>query len=224
MLLMNGRKMSKSDGNTITPPQLFSGDSEHISKSYTPMVIRFFMLQSHYRSTLDLTDEALLAAEKGYKRLMEANKILHAMSHPSGGSAGTLDKEVKELMNGAFEEMNDDFNTPKALAKLFELVTKVNGLKAGHLSFSELTAETLDQLKKTFHTLIFTIFGLKDDLQVASAAGNGKMDGLMQLVIEMRANARANKDWGTSDKIRDTLKELKIQLKDGKEGTSWTVD
>ena len=97
-------------------------------------------------------------------------------------------------------------------------------MKAGHLSFTEISTDTLAQLKTLFHTLIFTIFGLKDDMQVASAAGNGKLDGLMQLVIEMRANARANKDWGTSDKIRDTLKELKIQLKDGKDGTSWTID
>lgn len=224
MLLMNGRKMSKSDGNTITPQQLFTGDSPHITKAYSPMMLRFFMLQSHYRSTLDLTDDALQAAEKGYKRLMEANKILHAMSHPGGGGAGALDKEIQALMAGAFEEMNDDFNTPKALAKLFELVTKVNGLKAGHLPFNEITEETLAQLKTLFRTLIFNIFGLKDDLQVANAAGNGKLDGLMQLVIEMRANARANKDWGTSDKIRDTLNELKIQLKDGKDGTSWSID
>jgi len=224
MLLMNGRKMSKSDGNTITPQQLFTGDSPHITQAYSPMMLRFFMLQSHYRSTLDLTNDALLAAEKGYKRLMEANKHLHAMSHPGGGSAGALDKEIQTLINGTFEEMNDDFNTPKALAKIFELVTKVNGLKAGHLPFNEITAATLEQLKTHFHTVIFTIFGLKDDMQVASAAGNGKLDGLMQLVIEMRANARVNKDWGTSDKIRDTLKELKIQLKDGKDGTSWTID
>ncbi len=221
MLLMNGRKMSKSDGNTITPQQLFTGDSEHISKAYSPMMLRFFMLQSHYRSTLDLTDDALLAAEKGYKRLMEANNILHAMSHPGGGSAGALDKEIHTLMSGAFEEMNDDFNTPKALAKLFELVTKVNGLKAGHLPFNEITEDTLAQLKTLFHTLIFNIFGLKDDLQVANAAGNGKLDGLMQLIIELRATARANKDWTTSDKIRDTLKELDIQLKDEKNKTIW---
>ena len=223
MLLMNGRKMSKSDGNSITPQQLFTGDSEHISKGYSPMALRFFMLQSHYGSTLDLTDAALLAAEKGYRRLMEGNKTLQALAHTGKGAANELDKEINALIEGVTAEMNDDFNTPKALAKLFELVSKINGLKAGHLSFNDVTAATLAQLKATFQTFIFDIFGLKDDAQ-AGAADNGKMDGLMQLVIDMRATARTNKDWGTSDKIRDTLKELKIQLKDGKEGTEWSVD
>ena len=223
MLLMNGRKMSKSDNNSITPQQLFTGDSEHISKGYSPMMLRFFMLQSHYRSTLDLTDDALLAAEKGYRRLMDANKALSAMTHPGKGKAGALDKEIQTLIAGVATEMSDDFNCPKALAKIFELVTKVNGLKAGHLSFEEITAETLEQIKATFQTYIFDIFGLKDDAQAAGGA-NDKMDGLMQLVIDMRATARTNKDWGTSDKIRDTLQALKIKLKDGKDGTEWTVE
>ncbi len=223
MLLMNGRKMSKSDNNSITPQQLFTGDSEHISKGYSPMMLRFFMLQSHYRSTLDLTDDALLAAEKGYRRLMDANKALSAMTHPGKGNAGALDKEIQTLIAGVATEMSDDFNCPKALAKIFELVTKVNGLKAGHLSFEEVTAETFEQIKATFQTYIFDIFGLKDDAQ-AAGGDNGKMDGLMQLVIDMRATARTNKDWGTSDKIRDTLQALKIKLKDGKDGTEWTVE
>lgn len=223
MLLMNGRKMSKSDNNSITPQQLFTGDSEHISKGYSPMMLRFFMLQSHYRSTLDLTDDALLAAEKGYRRLMDANKALSAMTHPGKGKAGALDKEIQTLIAGVATEMSDDFNCPKALAKIFELVTKVNGLKAGHLSFEEITVETLEQIKATFQTYIFDIFGLKDDAQAAGGA-NDKMDGLMQLVIDMRATARTNKDWGTSDKIRDTLQALKIKLKDGKDGTEWTVE
>ncbi len=223
MLLMNGKKMSKSDGNSITPQQLFTGDSEHISKGYSPMMLRFFMLQSHYRSTLDLTDDALLAAEKGYRRLMDANKALAAMTHPGKGSAGDLDKEIQTLIAGVSSEMSDDFNCPKALAKIFELVTKVNGLKAGHLSFDEVTAETFEQIKATFQLYIFDIFGLKDDAQ-AAGGDNSKMDGLMELVIDMRATARTNKDWGTSDKIRDTLQALKIKLKDGKDGTEWTVE
>ena len=221
MLLMNGKKMSKSDGNSITPPQLFTGDSEHISKGYSPMMLRFFMLQSHYRSTLDLTDDALLAAEKGYRRLMEANKTLQGLSHPGKGSAGALDKEMNSLITGVSEEMNDDFNCPKALAKLFELVSKINGLKAGHSSFSDIRPETWAQLQATFNTFLFDIFGLKDDTQ---ADDNGALDGLMELVLDMRASARSNKDWGTSDKIRDTLKALKIQVKDGKEGTEWSIE
>ena len=145
------------------------------------------------------------------------------MTHPGKGKAGALDKEIQTLIAGVATEMSDDFNCPKALAKIFELVTKVNGLKAGHLSFEEVTVETFEQIKATFQTYIFDIFGLKDDAQVAGG-DNDKMDGLMQLVIDMRATARANKDWGTSDKIRDTLNELKIQLKDGKDGTSWSID
>jgi len=222
MLLMNGRKMSKSEDNSITPQQLFSGNSDHVSKGYSPMMIRFFMLQSHYRSTLDLTDEALLAAEKGYKRLMEGNKTLQGLAYTGNETEGALDKELNDLIDKVFQEMNDDFNTPKALARLFELVPKVNGLKDGHLSFDEITSYTLDRLKSTFQVFIFDIFGLSDEAH--GGQDNGSMDGLMNLIIDIRQSSRANKDWGTSDKIRDTLTALKIQLKDGKEGTTWVKE
>lgn len=220
MLLMNGKKMSKSDGNTITPQQLFSGDSEHISKGFSPMVIRFFMMQSHYRSTLDLTDEALLAAEKGYRRLMEANKTLQEMVYAGKGNAGTLDEEINQLIQKVHEEMSDDFNTPKALAVLFELATKVNSIKGGQLSMDGLTENTLNLLKQTYSDFIYTIFGLQDEMEAGSESGE-MVDGLMNLIIDIRQTARESKDWGTSDKIRDTLKDLEIVLKDGKDGTSW---
>jgi cysteinyl-tRNA synthetase len=220
MLLMNGRKMSKSDGNTITPDQLFTGESDHISKGYSPMVIRFFMLQSHYRSTLDLTDDALLAAEKGYRRLMEANKTLQEMAYTGNGNAGKLDEELRQLIGKVHEEMNDDFNTPKALAVLFELASKVNSLKGGQLSMNDVAENTLGLLKKTYHDFIYTIFGLKDELD-SSSGGGELVNGLMQLIIDIRQGARSNKDWATSDLIRDALKALEIELKDGKEGTSW---
>lgn len=223
MLLLNGKKMSKSDGNTISPYQLFSGDSPHVSKGYSPMVVRFFMLQTHYRSTLDLTDEALQAAEKGYRRLLEANQVLQGLVHPGAGQPGALDAEIRSLMDLVGEEMCDDFNTPKALARLFELVSKINSLKDGHLSFDGLTAETLDALKGLFHDYIFDVMGLTDEMQGGGDTGN-TLDGLMQLIIEMRQDARVRKDWGTSDKIRDTLKELNIALKDSKEGTSWSKE
>jgi len=227
MLLMNGKKMSKSIdpetgvSNSITPEELFTGDNANISKAFSPMVIRFFMLQSHYRSTLDLTDAALIAAEKGYRRLMEANKILQGFAKPENGIANELDSEINELIEKTHTDMSNDFNTPMAMARLFELVPKINGLKEGHLLFTDLTADTLDKLKQTFSDFIYTIFGLKDELD-SSASGNSSMDGLMQLVIELRQGARESKDWGTSDKIRDTLAKLEIQLKDGKEGTSWS--
>lgn len=220
MLLMNGKKMSKSEDNSITPVQLFTGNSSHISKAYSPMVIRFFMMQTHYRSTLDLTDAALQAAEKGYRRLMEGNKILQGMAHPGNGNAGDLDKDINATIDQAFLDMSDDFNTPKALASLFDLVTKVNSLKGGQLSFNDLTAETLERMKKTFSDFIFDIFGLKDE--DFDSSGDGVVDGLMNLILDMRQSARTNKDWGTSDKIRDALKELNIMVKDGKEGASWS--
>jgi len=223
MLLLNGKKMSKSEGNSIMPGELFTGQSQHLSKAYSPMVVRFFMLQTHYRSTLDLTDEALQAGEKGYRRLMEGNKVLQgfdADSLPLATQPGVLDKEINALMDLAFDDMSDDFNTPKALASLFELVTKVNSLKGGQLAFSDLTAATLERLKKTFNDFIFNIFGLlTEDFD---SSGDGVAEGLMKLILDMRQTARTNKDWGTSDKIRDALKELDIVVKDGKEGATWS--
>jgi cysteinyl-tRNA synthetase len=222
MLLMNGRKMSKSDGNTISPGELFTGESTHVSKGYSPMAVRFFMLQTHYSSTLDLTDEALQAAEKGYRRLMEASKSLSNMKPAANAEAGKEDQEILDLMTLAKTEMDDNFNTPKALGRMFELSSKINSLKDGHLPLSEVSAETLEALKTFFHGFVFDIFGLKDE-STASGEDSGLVDGLMDFVIEMRADARENKDWPTSDKIRDKMKELKVQLKDGKDGTSWTA-
>ena len=216
MLLMNGRKMSKSDGNTITPQQLFTGDSEHISKAYSPMVIRFFMIQSHYRSTLDLTDASLLAAEKGFKRLMDANRALQALT--STTSEGSLDEELNKMIDAAFAEMNDDFNTPKALARLFEIVPKINSFKEGKIAMDQIGEETLNRLKHSFKTFIFDIFGLMDQMEEGSSEGIKALDGVMNLVIDMRKDARANKDWGTADKIRDSLKTAGVQIKDGKDG------
>ncbi len=218
MLLMNGKKMSKSDGNTISPEQLFSGESEHIQKGYSPMVVRFFILQSHYRSTLDINDEALLAAEKGYKRLMEGYKTLSSLE-VSGSTAGEKDTEILNLVEGAVEDMNDDFNTPRAMAKYFELVSIVNGLNDGKIDKSSVMQSTLETAVEKMRSMVFDVFGLMEE----KAADGGPMDGLMQLVIELRQEARNNKDWGTSDKIRDTLNELEILIKDGKDGTTWSL-
>lgn len=220
MLLMNGKKMSKSDGNSVNPPQLFSGDSEHLSKGYSPMAVRFFMLQSHYRSTLDLTDEALAAAEKGFRRLMEGNKVLQEMKHPGSGNANALDTELNQMIDQAFEEMNDDFNTPKTLAKLFEMVTKINSINGGQLDINDITVSTLERLQKAFSDFIYVILGLKDE--EIGEEGNSIVDGLMDIILEMRQAARDRKDWGASDRIRDALGALEIQVKDGKEGASWT--
>lgn len=220
MLLMNGKKMSKSDGNHISPAELFTGNSEHISQGYSPMTLRFFMLQAHYRSTLDLTDTALLAADKGFKRLMESYENLQGLKAPEQTVDTPLKNELIKGLQTAYEEMDDDFNAPKALARLFELASKINSLKDGHISISEVDAETISILNKGFKEFIEDIFGLH-------AEGGGSedqetLDGVMQLIIDLRQSAREGKDWATSDKIRDTLAALNLQLKDGKEGTSWS--
>ena len=228
MLLMNGKKMSKSDGNSVTPEQLFTGDSEHLSKGYAPMAVRFFMLQSHYRNTLDLSDTALQAAEKGYHRLMDAYAVLQHLQHPGGGTEGGLDKQLNRMLDLARADMNDDFNTPNALAKLFAIVPKINALKAGKEDWTTLTTATLDRLKEEFRLFIFDVFGLQAETAAAVDPDNAEstatpLDGVMELVLELRQSARTNKDWATSDQIRDQLNAAGIVVKDGKEGASWSV-
>ncbi len=221
MLLLNGKKMSKSDGNTISPEQLFTGNSEHLSKGYSPMVIRFFMLQSHYRSTLDLTDDALQASEKGYKRLLEGAKTLSSLE-TSGSKLSSLDQDIKNLLDGVIQDMNDDFNAPKALAGLFELVSKANSFKDRKLDIAEISKDTLKRAKVLMHDFVEDILGLKDETSTGDASKT--MEGLMQLIIELRQGAREKKEWSTADKIRDSLQDLNIQIKDGKEGTTWTIN
>lgn len=221
MLLMNGRKMSKSDGNTISPEELITGDSAHISKAYSPMVVKFFMLQSHYRSTMDLTDDALQASEKGFKRLMEADKILSTLSATGSDDSATINQEMKASIDAAFADMDDDFNTPKAISRLYEVVPKINSINDGKVDISSVTQETLDYVRKGFHDMLYEVFGLKNDLM--ESGDNGTVSGLMDLIIELRQQARSNKDWGTADQIRDKMNELEILLKDGPEGTTWTL-
>lgn len=219
MLLLNGKKMAKSDGNSITPEELFSGNSPHVSKGYSPMVVRFFMLQTHYRSTLDLTDDALQAAEKGYKRLFDAVEALDKIQGNSGQITSDLDLQIEKLSVQIKEEMDDDFNTPKALAIIFELVSIINGLKDGHLSMEGVMESTLDRLRVEFKSFLRDVLGLDSEMETSDG---GVIEGLMELIISMRQEARSRKDWATSDKIRDSLKELNLQIKDGKEGTTWS--
>lgn len=220
MLLLNGKKMSKSDGNTISPGQLFSGQSPHISKAYAPMVVRFFMLQTHYRSTLDLSDEALQAAEKGYKRLMEAVRSLKGLATDGTRLEPALDQEIHGVLDSLYTEMNDDFNSPKVLAVLFDLVTRINSFKDGHIDIQQISSNTLDRLKKETTLWVYDILGLRDE-EMANGQG-GQMDEIMKLLIDLRQQARARKDFALSDQIRDRLGKIKIILKDSKEGTSWT--
>ena len=224
MLLLNGKKMSKSEGNNITPTQLFTGDSPHISKAYSPMVLRFFFLQAHYSSTLDLNDASLSAAEKGYRRLMDTYTKLTGIRSNAAVSNHPLAKEMEEGIQAAFDEMNDDFNAPKALARLFELCTTINKLAEGQLSPDDAGQHAIDAVAKGFGDLLFVIFGLQDEATIAGDQHMAQLEGLMQLIIDMRQQARQNKDWPTSDKIRDTLAAVHIELKDGKEGTQWKIE
>ncbi|MEE9373016.1 MAG: cysteine--tRNA ligase [Saprospiraceae bacterium] len=224
MLLLNGKKMSKSDGNTVTAKQLFDGTSEHATKPYTPMVIRFFMLQAHYGSTLDMSDNALQGAEKGYQRLMEANRTLQKIDHHYSGPVSAVNEQILTGVKAVIEEMNDDFNSPKAMARLFELVPIINSYHAGKEEFKQVSDKAIEGLKKCFTDVLFDIFGLVDEMaSVQESASGEKMSGVMELVLDLRQNARTNKDWPTSDKIRDALNALEIVVKDEKEGSSWTT-
>lgn len=223
MITINGKKMGKSYNNVITLRQMFNGDHPLLEKAYSPMTIRFFILQTHYRSTLDFSNEALQAAEKGWKRLMEAYEWLKSSQvHEFTGSQvdEVLNKKVSRLLNELEEFINDDFNTAKVLANLFELVPVINSLKDKSIPIEALGAETFNLLKEKLKIFVEDILGLKEE----SAADDDKLKGVMQVLIEMRKEARAKKDWATSDKIRNQLAEIGIQLKDEKNGNmSWSL-
>ncbi len=223
MLTINGQKMSKSLGNSVLPHELFTGQNNFMSQPYSPMTVRFFMLQTHYRSTLDFSDTALQAAEKGFKRLMNSLQLLPQLPHASN-THPTLpdeDKMVQDTCNAIYEHLNDDFNTAMALADLFELSGKINALYHKQLPPDALGLDTFNRLQSVFPAIILDVLGLKDD---TAAANNQLADGLMGLILDLRSDARAKKDWATSDIIRDRLKNLKIVVKDGKEGTTWAVE
>lgn len=222
MLLLNGKKMAKSDGNSISPVQLFTGESTHITKAYSPMAVRFFMLQTHYRSTLDLTDDALQGAEKGFKRLIEATRNVQLLQSNGTALSPSTDDELNKIMDSVYTEMNDDFNSPKALAVLFDLVTRINSFKDGHTHIESISATTLQRLKEEMPRWVYSIFGLKDE--EAGDSGSTKMEGVMKLVIDLRQQARGKKDFAVSDQIRDKLAGVKIVLKDSKEGTTWAQE
>ncbi len=231
MITINGQKMGKSLGNFITLPQLFSGDHPKLEQAYSPMTIRFFILQAHYRSTLDFSNEALQAAEKGYKRLMQAWKMLPAAENALSSAplrdpvranatetaSPSASASVQAIWEAVEEALCDDMNTPVAIAHLFEAVKLING---GHLSDADKSS-----LAMLFDQIVGGVLGLQDEeVTGGSAKAEKALEGVMELVLEDRKKARAEKNWAESDRIRDLLASYGITVKDTKDGATWTLE
>ena len=223
MITINGQKMGKSLGNFITLPQLFAGDHPKLEKAYSPMTIRFFILQAHYRSTLDFSNEALQAAEKGYKRLMQAwralgegDASLSSAKNRADATESDASPSIKAIVDAVLDALCDDMNTPVAIAHLFEAVKLIN---AGGLSQADASA-----LRQLFDDVVGGVLGLKDEEAGASGKAEKALDGVMQLVLESRKKAREEKNWAESDRIRDLLASYGITVKDTKDGATWTLD
>ena len=218
MITINGQKMGKSLGNFITLDEFFTGShkndkgEEMLEQPYSPMTIRFFILQAHYRSTVDFSNEALQAAEKGFAKLMEAYKAIGRIT-PSGSATVA---QVSDLRTKCYDAMNDDFATPTVISHLFEAARIINSAADGKTKLSQ---ADIDELKWLFDTFLFEILGMRDE---ASSDNTSLIDGLMHIILDIRATAKANKDWGTSDKIRDALKEAGVTVKDGKDGATYS--
>ena len=216
MITIDGKKMGKSLGNFITLEQFFTGTHPSLEKAYSPMTIRFFILQAHYRSTLDFSNEALQAAEKGLKRLQEAKKTLQTLSG-TGDEFDDLERlEISQLHKNCQKAMNDDFSSPMVIANLFEAGKITNSAKDGK---TKLSARDINSLKTLFKEYYTQILGLEDE---TSNDNSELINGLMQMILDIRGQAKINKDYATSDYIRDELKVLNIVVKDGKDGVSWS--
>jgi len=211
MLTVNGQKMSKSLGNSFLPAELFSGKHNLLDKGYSPMTVRFFILQAHYRSTLDFRNEALQAAEKGLARLLNAVKLIGQLK-----TAATSSFSISEIKEKVYAALNEDFNTPIAMAHLFDAVRLINSVNDGK---EQLTAADEEELGIFMHEIIFNVLGLKQE----NDGGTEKIDGLMKMIIDMRADAKLRKDFAASDFIRHQLKAIGIEIKDGKEDASYTI-
>ena len=216
MITIKGQKMGKSLGNFITLDDLFSGNNQVLDQAYSPMTVRFFILQAHYRSPLDFSNEALQAAEKGYRRMMQAVRDVKNLPVTA---AAAPSEEVAALTDRVFEALCDDLNTPIALSVLFDAVRIVNSVKDKSV---QLNAEDLRLLASLFSDVLQDILGLQDE--AADAASGKLVDGLIGMVVEQRRQAKAAKDWSTSDRIRDELAALGVRIKDTKDGCEWTVE
>jgi cysteinyl-tRNA synthetase len=230
MVTINGQKMGKSLGNAVSLEQFFSGDHPLLEKAYSPMTIRFFILQAQYRGTLDFSNEALQASEKGLRRLLSGLVIVSRMPlavsrdnndyewPTANGQRLTTSPAIAQILESCYAAMNDDFNSPVVIAQLFEALRILNAVKEGK---EKLPAEDLAVLGETYRTFMVDVLGLVPEEQ--SGRKDEIISGLMQTIIDIRAEARARKDFATSDEIRDKLLKVNIQIKDGKEGASWEV-
>ena len=209
MLNVNGQKMSKSFGNYFLPKEIIEGTTSLFKKAYPANVLRFFMMQAHYRSTLDFTETALDAAEKGFSRLTDGLNLIEKLN-----TSDTSSVDVQSLVASFYSAMSDDFNAPILIANLFDAVKQINLVNDGNVTISKSDKDLLETEMKAF---VFNVLGL----EIASSNNDSKLKPVMELVLDLRQQARANKDWTTSDKIRDGLAAAGIVVKDGKEGTSW---
>lgn len=224
MITINGQKMGKSLGNFITLNELFSGNNKQLDQAYSPMTVRFFILQAHYRSTLDFSNEGLQASEKGMKKLLNANKALQGLSYAGtfAEDAAKTEEKVNTLMEACYDQMNDDINTAMVIASLFELGSIANSMHDKKIPVNALKQETLDKLKNHFMLFINDILGLKEE---GAGGGNNEVtEKLVELVLQFRKKAKEQKDYAASDQIRDALAEMKIKVKDSKDGVEWSYE
>ncbi|MFM2360030.1 MAG: hypothetical protein RLY16_2023 [Bacteroidota bacterium] len=222
MITINGKKMGKSYNNVIKLTEMFEGSHPLLTQAFSPMTIRFFILQSHYRSPVDFSSESLQASEKALKRLWDAYEILQKLPANQNAVAADpeLDEKVAKMLDEFEEFMDDDFSTAKVLANMFEIVPVINSIKSGSISGQALSAATFSKLVQQFGIYLEEVFGLKN----AETEKSNALDGVVQLLIELRKEAKAKKDYASSDKIRMQLQALGIALKDEKDGTvSWEL-
>ncbi len=222
MLTVNGEKMSKSKGNSFSPKELFAGSHPLLSKAYSPMAVRFFMLQSHYSSTLDFSNEALGAAEKGFKKLSNALGLIKKLKHPgSTKEEGTLTTELNRMIGECYTNMSDDFNTAKTLAVLFEMSAKINDFKSGNIPLNTIREDTFTGFQQTYISFMESVLGIREEEE----HNQELINGVVSVLINLRKKARLDKNFALSDKIRDDLKSIGVQLMDGKDGEmNYTIE
>ena len=218
MITIDGQKMGKSYGNFITMEQLFNGEHPKLEQAYSPMTIRFFILQAHYRSTLDFSNAALQAAEKGFDRLMKGVETLGKLK-PSAATSEAV--KPAELEARCREAMDDDLNSPMVISALFDYVRLINQIAEGQATISE---ADLAELKRIFDLYVFEILGLRNEKQEGAAGGSDMLAKVVDMILAVRQDAKANKDWATSDKIRNELTAIGIRVKDRKDGVDWEIE